>query len=121
MQLDLYNANEFTMDGVRKLLASTTGVKSSRGLYRLQVTKEGVAYINHNAWSPTKEDWQSHAILFEFWNKSWVGKDAAHDDKWVTEVYIMLKAWWAECLEYGPYRLPDAFYADSMPPKSISS
>lgn len=115
MQLNLYNPNEFTMDGVRELLASKTGVKSSRGLYRLQVTKSGIAYIDHNAWRLSKEDWQAHAILFEPWNSTYVVKDAANDDEWVTEVYEMLKAWWSEYLEYGPGRLPDAFYADSMP------
>ncbi len=62
-----------------------------------------------------KSDWDSHAILFEKWNRSYVGEDAANDGEWVSEVYEMLKAWWAICLEDGPYRLPDAFYADSMP------
>jgi hypothetical protein len=115
MQIDLYNQNEFTKDGVRKLIASKEGVKSEGGLYRLKVTKDGTAYIDHNAWSPTKQEWQNHAILFEFWNRSYVGKAAANDDRWVTEVYKMLKAWWSECLEYGPHKLSDAFYADSMP------
>ncbi len=115
MQIDLYNQNEFTKDGVRKLVASKEGDKSERGRYRLKVTKSGTAYIDPNAWSPTKEEWQAHAILFENWNRSYVGKDAANDDEWVTEVYEMLKAWWSECLEYGPHKMPDAFYADSMP------
>ncbi len=115
MQIDLYNQNEFTKNGVRMLIASKTGVESDRGLYRLKVTKDGTAYIDHNAWSPTKEERQDHAILFENWNRSYVGEDAANDDVWVTEVYEMLKAWWSECLDYGPQRLSDAFYADSMP------
>ncbi len=43
MQIDLYNQNEFTKNGVRKLIASKEGVKSERGLYRLKVTKGGTA------------------------------------------------------------------------------
>ena len=117
MQIDLYNQNEFTKDGVRKLIASKTGVKSERGLYRLKVTRYGTAYIDHNAWSPTKEEWLNHVILFEFWNRSYVGEAAANDDEWVNEVYVMLKAWWSKCLEYGPHKLPDAIYADTMPPR----
>jgi hypothetical protein len=102
-------------------LVSKTGKESIGGLYRLHVTRDGTAYIKDNAGSPTTEDWKNHAVVFEFWNRSYVGEDAANDDRWVTEVYLMLKAWWAECLDYGPYRLPDAFYADSMPPWGVRS
>ena len=52
MRLNLYDPNEFTIDGVRKLLTSKTGSESSQGRYRLQVTRDGTAYINHNAGSP---------------------------------------------------------------------
>ncbi len=115
MKVNLYDPSEFTKDGVRRLLASKTGSESSHGLYQLRVTKDGIAYIEHNVFRTAQSDWQNHAILFEKWNRSYVGKGAATDDEWVSDVYEMLKRWWDECLEYGPKKLPDAFYADYMP------
>lgn len=115
MKLDLYSSSEFTKDGVRRLLASKTGSESSHGLYQLRVTRDGIAYIEHNAFRTSQSEWQSHCVMFEKWNRSYVGKDAASDDEWVTQVHKMLKSWWNECLEFGPHRLPEAFYADYTP------
>jgi hypothetical protein len=111
MKLNLYDPNEFTKDGVRRLLASKTGKESSRGLYQLRVTKDGIAYIEHDDGEYQKDVWENHALVFSWWRSSYVGNDAANDNEWVTYVYNTLTFWWNECLEFGPHRLPDAFYA----------
>ncbi len=116
--IDLSDPHEFTIDGVRRLLASKTGSEPADeypGIYQLRVTKNGTAHIKHNWQPPTDSDEQNHAILFETWNRSYVGKDAADDDKWVNEVYQMLERWWERCVKDGPHRLGDAIYADYTP------
>ena len=124
MNLDLSDPNEFTIDGVRRLLASKTGLEFdgsvpgsySGGRYRLWVTKNGIAYIEDNAGFPTDIDLQNHAIRFESWHRSYVGKDAANDDKWVNSVYLMLRRWWDRYSRDDSRRLGDAIYADYLPP-----
>ncbi len=111
MKLNLYDPNEFSKDGVRRLLASKTGSESDHELYQLRVTKGGIAYIEHKFWTDSEAVWDNHALVFSWWRSSYVGKDAADDDAWVTYVYDKLKFWWNECLEFGPHKLPDAFYA----------
>jgi hypothetical protein len=59
---------------------------------------------------------QNHAIYFESWHRTDVGQDAANDDKWVNEVYLMLKRWWDMYSRDGSGRLGDAIYADYLPP-----
>jgi hypothetical protein len=122
MNLNLNDPKEFTKDGVRRLLASKTGLESDGsvpgsylGYYRLWVTKNGIAYIEDNPGYPTDIALQNHAIRFESWHRSWVGKDAANDDEWVNRVYKLLKRWWDRCEKDRPHRLGDAFYADYMP------
>src|SRR5919112_4959078 len=124
MNLNLNDPNAFTIDGVRRLLASKTGLESdgsvpgsfSGGRYRLWVTKNGEAYIEDNAGFPTDIALQTHAIRFESWHRSYVGKDAANTDWWVNNVYLMLKRWWDIYSRDGSGRLGDAIYADYLPP-----
>ena len=119
MNLNLNDPNEFTIDGVRRLLASKTGTEPADeypGIYQLRVTKNGIAYIKDNLQPLTDSDEQNHAILFETWNSTYVGKDAANDDKWVNEEYRMLKRWWDIYSRDGSLRLGAAIYADYLPP-----
>lgn len=123
MNLNLNDPNEFTKDGVRRLLASKTGLESDGsvpgsylGYYRLWVTKNGKAYIEDNPGDPTDIALQTHAIRFELLHRSYVGQDAANDDKWVNEEYLMLKRWWDIYSRDGSLRLGDAIYADYLPP-----
>jgi hypothetical protein len=116
--INLFDPKEFTTDGVRRLLASKTGSESLdefHGRYQLRITNDGIAYIKHNWQFPTDSDLQNHAVLFETWHRSYVGQDAANDDKWVNEVYNMLKYWRGQCVKDRPHRLGDAFYADNTP------
>ena len=118
MNLNLNDPNDFTIDGVRRLLASKTGSEPANeypGIYQLRITKDSIAYIKDNWHPPTDSDEQNLAIRFETWDRTYVGKDAANDDKWVNSVYLMLKRWWERCVKDGPHRLGDAFYADYTP------
>ena len=45
-----------------------------------------------------------------------VGQHAANDDKWVNEVYLMLKRWWDIYSRDGSRGLGDAIFADYLPP-----
>jgi hypothetical protein len=117
--IDLSDPNEFTIDGVRRLLASKTGSESLEeyhGRYQLRITNDGIAYIKHNWQFPTDSDLQNHAVLFETWHRSYVGQDAANDDEWVNEVFLMLMRWWDMYSRDGSLRLGDAIYADYLPP-----
>jgi hypothetical protein len=119
MYLDLTDPKEFTIEGVRRLLASKTGLESLEeyhGRYQLRITRNGIAYIKHNWQFPTDSDLQNHAVLFETWHRSYVGQDAANTDWWVNHVYNMLKRWWDGYSRDGSRRLGDAIYADYMPP-----
>jgi hypothetical protein len=124
MNLNLNDPKEFTIDGVRRLLASKTGLESdgsvpgsySGGRYRLWVTKNGIAYIEDNAGFPTDIALRTHAIYYESWHRTDVGQDAANDDKWVNDVYLMLERWWDIYSRDGSLRLGDAIYADYLPP-----
>lgn len=80
MQLDLNNTENLTEDGVRKLLAS----KGDSGAFsfQLRVTKEGVAYIAEDDVFVSDEVSRAHSLVFESWNRSYVGIDAAKDDEW---------------------------------------
>jgi hemin uptake protein HemP len=122
--INLSDPNEFTIEGVRRLLASKTGLESdgsvpgsySGGMYRLWVTKNGKAYIEDNAGYPTDIALQTHAILFESWHRCYVGQDAANTDWWVNHVYNMLERWWDIYSRDGSLRLGDAIFADYLPP-----
>jgi hypothetical protein len=116
--IDLSDPDEFTIEGVRRLLASKRGFESLDEypvIYQLRVTRNGIAYIKDNWEYPTDSEWQNHAIMFETWHRSYVGKDAANTDWWVNHVYNMLKGWWDRCEKDGPHRLGDAIFADYMP------
>lgn len=112
MELDLNNPDDFTKDGVRRLIASKTGNEEGRNLYQVRVTKNGIAYLVQKTSNTLPEDWESHAIMFENWNSSYVGKDAARDEGWVSKVYNMLSRWWDEYSEQDPKGQRGAFYAD---------
>jgi hypothetical protein len=115
MNLNLNDPDDFTIDGVRRLLASKTGSEPADEypwIYQLRITRNGIAYIKHNWQPPTESDVQNHAVLFGTWNSSYVGQDAANDGEWVNRVYKMLKGWWERCVQIGPHRLGGAFYVD---------
>jgi hypothetical protein len=94
MQLDL-NSQSFTLDGVRKLLAS----KEDSADCQLRVTNDGIAYLSDIVDATGKE-----ALRFrlESWDQgnNYVGQAASEDDEWVARIYKCLK----KTGRYQPHR-----------------
>ena len=88
MQLDL-NSRSFTLDGVRKLLAS----KEDSVDCQLRVTKDGIAYLSDIVDATGKEDL---SFRLESWDEehNYVGQAASEDDEWVARIYNCLKKNW---------------------------
>ena len=89
MDINLNNPKEFTLDGVRKLIAS----KDDSQNRQLRVTKDGKAFISDKV---AAEDIENLAFRLETWGagNSNVGDMAAKDDEWVKKVYNCLKENW---------------------------
>lgn len=89
MRIDLNNQQEFTLDGVRALLASQEDATD----IQLRVSSKGIAYLEAVVGPVSTND-----VLFrmETWNagEGYVGKTAANDDNWVHKIYNTLKRHW---------------------------
>jgi hypothetical protein len=87
--LDLNDPVQFTIDGVRKLIAS----KDDSQNRQLRVSKDGKAFISEQVGGDDIEDL---AFRFETWirGNGYSGTAAANDDKWVSRVYDALKKNW---------------------------
>ncbi len=87
MQIDLNNPKEFTLEGVRNLIAS---IDDSRNR-QLLVTKKGKAFL-----SEPSTDTEGLALRLESFGagNGYTGEKAAKDDKWVKRIYDCLKMNW---------------------------
>ncbi len=89
MKLDLNNPKEFTLEGVRKLIASR---EDDRNL-QLRVTNSGITYISESAGAESIEDLAFRFVTFDESN-GWMGVAASKDDKWVSRVYKAMQKNW---------------------------
>lgn len=89
MKIDLNNNDEFTLENVRRLIASGSNTENTQ----LRVNKDGIAYLSKTVGNIKIDDL---AFCLETWiaGNSYAGAEAAADTKWVTTVYSMLKENW---------------------------
>jgi hypothetical protein len=87
MKIDLNDGNQFTLDGVRRLIASCDDSENRQ----LCVSMGGVARI-----CKTGEPWNDVSFKLASWGAGmdYCGVDASLDDEWVSIVYFSLKANW---------------------------
>ncbi|MBV4551207.1 hypothetical protein HU742_008695 [Pseudomonas sp. SWRI102] len=90
MQIDLNDPDGLTVEAVRQLLASASDDEHTQ----LRVTKGGIAYLSSGVVGGADID----GLLFrlETWAKGsgYVGRVAASDEVWVTQIYNALKENW---------------------------
>ncbi|WP_434562552.1 hypothetical protein [Pseudomonas sp. Z4-20] len=90
MQIDLNDPDGLTIEAVRQLLASASDDEHTQ----LRVTKGGIAYLSSGVVGGADID----GLLFrlETWAKEagYVGRVAASDEVWVTQIYNALKENW---------------------------
>ncbi|WP_420233229.1 hypothetical protein ACN079_01550 [Pseudomonas sp. ABY48] len=90
MQIDLNAPDGLTLEAVRQLLASASDDEHTQ----LRVTKDGIAYLSSGVVGGT----DINGLLFrlETWAKGsgYVGRVAASDEVWVTQIYNALKDNW---------------------------
>ena len=90
MQIDLNAPDGLTLEAVRQLLASASDDEHTQ----LRVTKGGIAYLSSGVVGGADID----GLLFrlETWAKGsgYVGRIAASDEVWVTQIYNALKENW---------------------------
>ena len=89
MEINLNDPEDFTKEKVRELIRS--GDDSTHT--QLRVTKNGIAFLSKVVGG---EDIEDLAFRLETMlrGNSYVGDDAAKDDKWVEDVYNKLKENW---------------------------
>ncbi|WP_457406925.1 hypothetical protein [Pseudomonas sp. TE24901] len=91
MQIDLNNPENLTLATVRQLIASASDDEHAQ----LRVTKAGIAYLSSGRAVGGVE---IEGLLFrlETWAKGsgYVGKVAASDEVWVTQIFNALKQNW---------------------------
>nr|WP_189672344.1 hypothetical protein [Pseudomonas sp. SWRI154] len=90
VQIDLNDPGGLTIEAVRQLLASASDDEHTQ----LRVTKGGIAYLSSGVVGGADID----GLLFrlETWAKGsgYVGRVAASDEVWVTQIYNALKENW---------------------------
>lgn len=91
MNLDLNNPEQFTLAGVKTLIAS----KSDSRTWQLRVTQEGIAYLSNKDGA---EFIDGLAFRLESWDEGngYVGEKASCDDEWVQRVFDCLASNWPE-------------------------
>lgn len=92
MELDLKNAEEFTLDGVKKLIASRDDSTDCQ----LCVTKSGIAYLSSITGQELLEGEHDIYFRFETWGagNDYVGIAASQDEKLMMRLYKALKKNW---------------------------
>ena len=98
MAIDLDNPLEFTVDNVRRLIASGDDSSNSQ----LRVSKAGIASLVNTVGAVQPGNLAFH---IETWiaGRGYVGEKASQDEKWIGQLYEALKDNWpnptAECID----------------------
>ena len=90
MQIDLTQPDALTLHAVRQLLASASDDEHTQ----LRVTRAGIAYISSGVVGGS--DIAGLLFRLETWAKGsgYVGRIAASDDVWVTQIFNALQQNW---------------------------
>jgi len=91
MTIDLNDPVDFTVDNVRKLIASG----SDRSHTQIRVSKDGIAYLSNTVGADQTDDLAFRLETFSV-ESDYVGEKASKDDAWVERVYKALKNNWPE-------------------------
>ena len=90
MAIDLNDPLDFTVDNVRKLIASG----DDRFHSQVRVSKTGIATLNKSVGNDgTEDDWALSMEIFSAQSDQ-VGEQASRDDVWVERVYKALRKNW---------------------------
>ena len=89
MQIDLNDPDQFTLEQVRRLIASGNGARHTQ----LRVNRAGLAWLSEVVGGQQLEGLR---FRLETWaaGSGYVGKVAASDEVWVTQIYNALKQNW---------------------------
>jgi len=89
VQIDLNNPEQFTLDAVRSLL----GAGSNAVHNQLRVNRGGIAWLSQVVGG---RELDGLAFRLETWaaGSGCVGEQAAADERWVLQVYNVLKVNW---------------------------
>ena len=87
--IDLNDPNQFTRDGVARLIGSVLDTRD----WQLRVTKEGIAYLSDIVGN---QDVASLAFRLGTWcsGNNYVGFQASRDKAWVDHVFYELQDNW---------------------------
>lgn len=89
MQIDLKNPQDFTMENVRKLIAS----KDDSAPRQIRVTKDGIAYLS-DVIGNRELDGLSFRLESLMRGNGYTGAKAAANDGWVRRIYNVLNENW---------------------------
>lgn len=89
MQLNLNDPTQFTIEGVRQLLAS----KDDSENRQLRVPHDGIAFISDKI---ANIDTEELCFRLETWDRGngYVGLSASQDEEWVKRIYTCLAKNW---------------------------
>lgn len=89
MQMDLNDPDDFTLENLRKVIAS----KDDSADRQLRITTDGIAYLSDDV---AAENLDGLLFRFETWNKGndYVGPAAAADDNHVLGVFAAMVENW---------------------------
>lgn len=86
MKINLNNQNEFTLENIKKLIASEDDTVSTQ----FRVTTEGYLYLSKTVGNNDLE-----GVLFRLETNvaqnDYIGEAAANDEKWVKRIYNVIK------------------------------
>ena len=89
MTIDLNDPLKFTVDNVRKLIASG----NDRSHSQLRVSETGIAYLSDTVGGDQIDDLAFRLETFSA-GRDYVGEAASRDEEWVERVYKALKDNW---------------------------
>lgn len=89
MKIDLNDPAQFTLDNVKKLIAS----KDDSDFRQLRVSKAGIAYLSDEIGNENISGLAFRCVTFDP-RRGYVGEVASQDEEWIYRVFSVLKKNW---------------------------